>query len=44
MIVSIQYMRAIAVLLVMFHHAVWKAEVYSGASWNWFNFFWGKRE
>lgn len=38
MIVSIQYMRAIAVLLVMFYHATWKGEVYSGTSWDWFNF------
>ena len=38
MIVSIQYMRAIAVLLVMFYHAMGKGEVYSGASWDWFNF------
>jgi exopolysaccharide production protein ExoZ len=38
MVVSIQYMRAIAVLLVVFHHAMWKGEVYSGAPWDWYNF------
>jgi exopolysaccharide production protein ExoZ len=38
MVVSIQYMRAIAVLLVVFHHAMWKGEVYSGTPWEWYNF------
>jgi exopolysaccharide production protein ExoZ len=38
MIVSIQYMRAIAVLLVIFYHAMSKGKIYSGTSWDWLNF------
>ena len=38
MIVSIQYMRAIAVLLVILYHAISKGEIYSETSWAWFNF------
>lgn len=37
MILSMQYMRAIAALLVVIHHARFKASVYSNNSLEWFN-------
>ena len=37
MIYSIQYMRAIAALLVVIHHAAWKGAQYSSDPLSWFN-------
>ena len=37
MIYSVQYMRAIAALLVVIHHAAWKGEQYSSNPLYWFN-------
>ena len=35
MVLSVQYMRAIAALLVVFHHCAWKARQYSTDPWGW---------
>jgi len=36
MIYSVQYMRAIAALFVVIHHAAWKGGQYSSSSFDWF--------
>ena len=38
MIASVQYLRGLASLLVLLHHASWKAEQYLGHSIDWFSF------
>lgn len=37
MIYSVQYMRAIAALMIVIHHAAWKGEQYSSDPLSWFN-------
>jgi len=37
MVYSIQYMRAIAAIMVVIHHSAWKSEQYSSGSFSWFN-------